>query len=501
MIRKVYVFLLLLSILFCAARADDGLLSLTVLQTTDIHGNAGIGELNSGLPKIAAVIAAERKNSGGEILLIDCGDTAQGTYSATFDQGASMFTATNLIGYDVWVPGNHDFDYGIPVLVKHARSIKFNKLAANIRIDGNENLFAPWVLLHKNGLKIAVIGIVPEYLPQWIAQAQLQGLRQFDILDSIGKIMPDIMNAAPDIIVLAIHAGEFSSARLNEDNKRHSISEITVKYPQINLVLGGHSHQTVPGKKLYPNSWFVQAPPHAGGVAKTNIVYDKSKRRITKMTTVLLSASKAEDAPEIATVFEGIRKKAETGKKTVPARISEPLEPASNSGKAGLLSDFFCRALVEGTSAELAVHGTLSNYKAKPGNLTEFQIFLLAPYENYISILNLSPSEVKAIIREQKTLKSGDRKSFMNVYGIRYDWNSGNNRVGNLTLESTGEVWNDENRRISFALGSFAVSGAGGRFPVLKEIAESEKVGRIDLQLTVREAFRSFLMKNYPPEP
>ena len=141
--------------------------SLTILQTTDIHG--AIGDAKSpGLLQIADAAEEIRHD-----LWIDCGDLTQGSFSATVDSGASMVEALSAAGCDVWVPGNHDFDYGTAVLAERIGAFRGTVLAANMKSTATPMKTSAWKMFERQGVKIAVVGIVPPYLGLWIAPEHL----------------------------------------------------------------------------------------------------------------------------------------------------------------------------------------------------------------------------------------------------------------------------------------------------------------------------------------
>ncbi len=517
---------------------------LTVLQTTDMHGAAGAdGNELPGIARIVSIVKSEREREK-EILLIDCGDTALGSFSSTLDGGDAMFRIMNLAGYDAWIPGNHDFDRGIPALLKHAEMLRATtRLAANLEIlrEGKSKVFEDWVLLRKKGLRIAVIGLVPEHLPQWVGPAQLDGSLREGFLQTLDRIIPEVMRVSPDLIILAVHAGEFSPARLYADGKRHSLSALSARYPQIDLILGGHSHQCVPGKKLYPHSWFVQGPPHAEGLAKTTIAYDRMKKRIVSMQTEILFSADYPDAPEAVKLLLPLQRKSrETAEKPVASfrdfhtvdsscqgkakgvssaagtssAASSSSVPSSSipSGAPSILSIspalLICRAMTEETPAEMAFHGNPGKKElmlSPSGTFYEKELFQWMPYENTITILHLSPEEARAVINEQEQLR--DRKSAMSVYGLEYRLNASGTVEGPLLLSRNGLPWERKEKdgsggeRIAFAFSSYAACGAGGRYPVLRAVAESKNVKRLEISETIRDVLRRFLTKNYPPSP
>ena len=507
------------------AKQRENPVRLTVLQTTDLHGAAGAAGRDDipGIARIVSIVESERKRDQ-ELLLIDCGDTALGSFSSTLDGGDSMFRVMNLARYDAWIPGNHDFDRGIPLLLKHAGMLEARPLAANLEIQKEEGnaVFEDWILLERKGLRIAVIGMVPEHLSQWIAPAQLEGSSRHGILETLDRILPRIMRASPDLILLAVHAGEFTQGRLYKDGKRRSLSEITARYPQIHLLLGGHSHQCVPGKKLYPDSWFVQGPPFAEGAARTVIEYDRKQRRILSMQTDILFSRDYPDSPETMDLLTPLLRETEIAARKTVARF-DCGEGGSSALRGNLsasaVTRLFCRAMTEETHAAAAFLSIPEKRSLPPSSppfspgttaaggstvLTERQLFDWMPYENFITILHLNSAEAEAIINEQERLEN--RKSAMIAYGLEYRLNAERRSVeGPLLLSpgtqsrEKGELWESGRIRLPFAFSGYAASGAGGRYPVLRCIAASEAVQRRDLPLTIRDAVRRFLMKNYPP--
>src|SRR6266446_6390350 len=164
---------------------------LTILATTDLHGNMYPFDYyanrpsNRGLAKIATLIRSERAANPNN-LLIDCGDTIQGTpleyvyqtyvrtgslpMKLTFTGEAfahdPMMLAMNAIGYDAMVVGNHEFNYGQKNLERARAEARFPWLAANIEgaAEGGKP-FAHYLLKTVAGVKVAIIGITTPAVP------------------------------------------------------------------------------------------------------------------------------------------------------------------------------------------------------------------------------------------------------------------------------------------------------------------------------------------------
>ncbi len=486
--HKIIAILLLvvIPVLFPPA-SDAAPRKLTILQTTDIHGEIGDSK-RPGLLQIAG--AAERIKPD---LWIDCGDLTQGSFSSAIDNGISMLEAINAAGCSVWVPGNHDFDYGTKMLAQRTRVFQGTVLAANMKSNTFPMKTAAWKMFERQGVKIAVIGIVPPYLGLWIEPEKLTGLELEPPDTALERVMPEVMGAKPDMIVLAIHLGEFIAGRLNPDGKLRSMAALSAKFPQIDLILAGHSHQTEPGKRLYPGAWFVQAPPLGAGCAQITVEVDPA----AKGDKVLSAASKivdGKDQPEskkLLPLLDPIRKQAvEAGRQPV-AKLDFELEPMKNGLKPNRLAELICLAMAEATGADAAFSGTLSNYKASPGTLNERELFLLAPYTDAIEVRSLSPAQIRTILRELETKeKTADCMMYTG-------FTAPDGIDGTLVLGKTGKPI-PETGRIKVAVNTYDAHGAGGRYPKLKQIMESVEPGKTAPGSDIRAALRKYLKKHYP---
>ena len=178
--------------------------TVTVLATTDLHGNlypydyyAG-KPADRGLAKIATLIRRERQDSPNNIL-IDCGDTIQGTpleyvYQHWQETGRlpldlsfagapltadPMMLAMNALGYDAMVAGNHDFNFGLKNQMAARRLAHFPWISANTKTVAGAGVppFAPWVVKTVAGVKVAIVGITTPGIPQWDPPEHYKGYR------------------------------------------------------------------------------------------------------------------------------------------------------------------------------------------------------------------------------------------------------------------------------------------------------------------------------------
>jgi len=482
--------LILLTVVFSAGSLPGVFaapVKLTILQTTDIHG--AIGDAKSpGLLQIAG-FAEQLKPD----LWIDCGDLIQGSYPASIDGGASMVKALSVAGCDVFVPGNHDFDAGAGHLSELLPEFRGTVLAANMRSTVAPMKTSDWKIFRRQGVKIAVIGIVPPYLGLWIEPDRLTGLRLESPDAALERIMPEVMAAKPDVIVLAIHLGEYISGRLNPDGKFRNLGSLSAKYPQIDLILAGHSHQTEPGKRLYPGAWFVQAPALGAGCAQITLEVDVAAKsgKVLSVSSKIVEGNDRPESKKLLSVLDPVRKQAAETGRTAVAKFDFELAPMQNGQKPNRLAELICLAMAEATGADAAFSGTLSRYKVSPGTLNERELFLLAPYSNSVEVRLLSPDQIRAVLRELETKRK--TADFMMYTGFT----APDGIDGPLVSGETGKPI-PETARLKVAVNSYNAHGAGGRYPKLREAMESAPAPENAVSIDIRDAMRDYFRKHYP---
>ena len=281
-----------------------------LLVTADVHGNI-ISE-EGGFLRLSSAIKTETEKEGREnVILIDCGDTLQGSFESSVTKGGISIDLLNELGYDFWIPGNHDFDYGFDVFLDRGKAFKGETLCSNIVTEERlkpKLTYTKWAIVKKKDIKIAIIGSTLPDINSSVAVSRNPLFRTVALSSALRIIMPKIMKENPDVIVLALHGGIF--------NKNWSLAKEISKYPQIDLVLGGHTHEAVPGKTLYNGVYYLQ-PGHGGdylGVVKINA--NKKKGRPEFISKLIPTANYPPDSQITEKLSETLASIKEDGKKT-----------------------------------------------------------------------------------------------------------------------------------------------------------------------------------------
>lgn len=475
---------LLLSFLLISAALLAAAEKLTVIGTTDIHGHLFSGEGRPNLLKLVHAVSGEIAAAGKtNSLLIDCGDLIQGSAETQLEQGKSAVALLNAAGYDVWVPGNHDFEFGMDTLLARGREFRGDLLCGNLSYRGKAPA-AAWKLYERAGLKVAVIGITSDHIAAWNWRPEESGVVIPDTLSALDRVMPEVMRAKPDVILLAIHAGRFQSKRFGAS---WQMADLVRRYPQIDLILGGHTHEPVAGIPMV-KSWFVQAGKHAQGYVKAEIVYDRKQKRMLSLQSSY-HALAADSTGFVAD--KTMKRRLADLRKNLYSVVCENA-PALTWKEPETLARTFCSAIAGETRAPIVFHGVLSYGAKHAGRYTRKDVFDLCPFENTVVLMDLSPSECKAVLEEQRAAFQSKRKNAMPQFaeGVRLDSD------GKLRL-ADGRVWDRESERLPVAFNSFIASSAGMRFPVLREISRRPAVNGRDTGLKIRMLLENYLRRNY----
>ncbi len=145
-----------------AAEGDTGMpddadqVAAVILHTNDVHvafqDNIGYDGL--------ALYQKELEKVYDHVLLIDAGDAIQGAPIGAISKGAEIIKMMNRLGYDLAVPGNHEFDYGVEVLDSCAEELACGYTCANFCVTGGGTVFQPWRILEAGDLKIGFVGAI-----------------------------------------------------------------------------------------------------------------------------------------------------------------------------------------------------------------------------------------------------------------------------------------------------------------------------------------------------
>jgi 2',3'-cyclic-nucleotide 2'-phosphodiesterase/3'-nucleotidase len=217
-------------------------------------------------------VRAETPNT----LLIDCGDTIQGSTLEGVHQNAvraatttapdPMMLAMNALEYDAMVVGNHEFNYGLKNLSLARDAARFPWLSSNTRTGGAIPEFAPYVVKTVAGVKVAIIGATTSAIPQWEKPEQIAGFSWLSPEEGVRGALARLEPEKPDVILVALHGGldrdpATGTMRPGELPGENGVWQVAEQFPQVAALVYGHTHQRQEGLRLnktllvQPRNW------------------------------------------------------------------------------------------------------------------------------------------------------------------------------------------------------------------------------------------------------
>jgi 2',3'-cyclic-nucleotide 2'-phosphodiesterase/3'-nucleotidase len=241
----------LLSLLLClstSAMAAEPV-NITILGTSDLHGtfvpwdySTDTENLAGSLSQIATQVHKVRAQQPN-VILVDAGDTIQGNFVETFKNGKTspMILGFNALDYDVWVMGNHEFDFGLKALATPLSQFKGTALAGNIFWDSGKPYLPAYKIVERQGVKIGIIGMDTPMTAEFAKGTdRIDGLTFTDPVQAVKEVIQQI-HGQVDAIVLVAHMG------IDNENQRPGtgVGDIARANPELAAIVAGHMHVKV----------------------------------------------------------------------------------------------------------------------------------------------------------------------------------------------------------------------------------------------------------------
>ena len=366
---------------------------LTVLGTSDTHGNVYNWDYykdaeyddsrhnDVGVAKLATLvnqIRAERK--GKPTLVLDAGDTIQGTPLATYyakqepittsGETHPMANAMNILKYDAVTLGNHEFNYGLPLLATWISQLGFPALAANaVNAATGKPAYLPYVIkkVRLGGwdsptINVGILGLTNPGVAIW-DKGNVEGKLVFPgMVETAAKWVPIMRERGADLVIISAHGGDSGTSSYGPElPNENPVALIAQQVPGIDAILFGHAHAEVVEKFVTNTATGAQvltAEPSKWGQRLTRMDFTVQKVRgtwkvVTKRATMLNTNTVVED-PAVLAAVRGQHGKTVDYVNTVVAQSSEELSAAESRYKDTPILDFINHVQTEVVTAALA---------------------------------------------------------------------------------------------------------------------------------------------------
>lgn len=440
--------------------------ALKLVETTDVHGNYYPEDFinrtpaKGSLARVYSYVDSLRRADGREnVILLDNGDILQGqptVYYYNFIDTVSPHIASemmNFMEYDVSTIGNHDVETGHDVYDRWIAQKKSPTLGANVVSTATgEPYLQPYSIIERDGVRIAVLGLLTPSIPGWLPENLWKGLRFDEMLPTASKWVSYIKeNEKPDLMVGLFHSGRDSTKTTGNTVENASLL-VARHVPGFDIVMMGHDHS--PFNEVIVNDAgekvVVVNPANnavrAATVTATFDIDDNGKVSLVDIASELTDMDKFAPDSTFMSHFAAQRD-------VVENFVSQPIGHVNTSmttrdayfGPSSFI-DFIHALQLAISGADISFAAPLSfDATIQAGDIHVSDMFNLYKYENMLYTMSLTGDEIK------------------NYLEMAYDlWTNQMTDSGDHLLRLRGNAGSDDMTHTGFRYPSYNFDSAAG---------------------------------------
>jgi len=430
---------LLLSACLLVSCSPPSEIVITVIGTTDVHGALLPNDDGGGLVTVSGYVNAvreARREDGGAVLLIDAGDMWQGTLESNLSEGAALVEAYNSLGYTAAALGNHEFDFGptgpspIPksatddprgALKQRATEANFPFLAANLidQLTGEPVRWPntqPTAVIDVKGIKVGIIGVMTQNALTTTLAANTAGLSIAPLAATIEKEARALRNSGATVIIVTAHAGGFCSelddpADTSSCDLTGEIFTVANSLPRglVDHIFAGHTHAGI--AHIVNEISVSQAYSRARAFSRVDLIVDNSTgmrtgRRLFPPTQAIEVSQYEGHAFVPDRDIEVIANQAaaradDLRNEKIGIHLDTPF--VLTRSPESPLGNLYTDGLLASADADISMHTTNTSIRANlpAGDLTFGSMYEMSPFDNQLTVVELSGAELRQVIAEQ----------------------------------------------------------------------------------------------------
>jgi 2',3'-cyclic-nucleotide 2'-phosphodiesterase (5'-nucleotidase family) len=403
-----------LALAFLTQAAVAEVVNLTLVLTNDMYRMSPAKD-RGGFAKLATIVKAERAK-GGNVIFAHAGDAISPSLMSGFDQGAHMIELINAVEPDIFVPGNHEYDFGADIFAKRMGEAKFPIFAANLR--GADGQPLPGILdsriMEFGPAKVGFIGLTAEDSPVKSSPAPLQIAPTVETGVAQARALRE---AGADVVVAIVHASR-------------SVDQDLFRSGAFDIILTGDDHDLA--VFFDGRTAMVESYNEADFVTAVDVAIDVTenggRRRVSWFPSfrIMDTAPVAEDADVAAIVarYEDLLSKEldiTVGTSTTPLDSRK----ASVRGGETAIGNLIADAMKAAVGADIAITngGGIRGNKEYPAgsSLTRRDILTELPFGNLNLLLEIKGSDVLAALENGVSDVEGGAGRFPQISGMTVD--------------------------------------------------------------------------------
>lgn len=400
------------------AFSKSKVVQIKIVETSDVHGCFFPYDFTEGkekkgsLARVSSYLQKQRHKFGNNLILLENGDILQGQPTCFFYNyinkvGNNVASdVVNYLGYDAQCFGNHDVETGHKVYDKWIGELKCPVLGANIiDIRTNEPYVKPYTTFSRDGVKVAVIGMLTPAIPNWLTEELWSGLRFDDIRKSAEKWVKTVREKEnPDVVVMLLHSG-WEGGITTPDYVEDEAKTVAEQVPGIDIVMYGHDHRA---RKEYVRNadgtdvLCLDPANNALSVAEATITIEMDKKGRIKKKVITGDVVDVTGEPVDERFMTKFKPQIETVNNYVDAELGTLTSAMYNRdaffGSSPLI-DLIHNIQLSVVDAEISMNAPLGyNNIIDKGVLRVADLFKLYKYENNLYVLRMTGKEVRDML-------------------------------------------------------------------------------------------------------
>jgi 2',3'-cyclic-nucleotide 2'-phosphodiesterase / 3'-nucleotidase len=389
---------------------------ITILGTTDLHGNIDPIDYytnkpdNRGLAKIATLIKRIRKEQPN-LLLIDSGDTIQGTPLESFHNRKNnkppdpMMLVMNSLNYDAMTVGNHEYNFGLKVLEKARKEAHFPWLSANTYdLATKQPHYKPYIIKEVAGVRIGVLGLTTPGIPNWDNPPNYAGLEFHEPVSEARKWVPILREQEKaDVVIIAMHMGlgeDLRTGEVNPGQVPHENEAISIakEVPGVDVIFMGHTHREVPS--LYINGVLLTQANYWGHhLARSDLYLQKTGtgwRVYAKSARTIAADDRVEPDADVVKLAEPYDRETQDWLTRVIGESPQELTARDARFRDTAILDLIQKVQLEAGKADVSMVASFnSEARIAKGPVSVRDIAGLYVYENTLVVLEVTGQQLK----------------------------------------------------------------------------------------------------------
>lgn len=492
-----------------ALAAAQAPITITVLHTNDLHARVEPAMIQrrpyGGYARQATLIKRFRASDPNPVLL-NGGDTFQGTLYFNVYEGLAEAAFMNMVGYQAMAVGNHEFDRGPKTLAEFAKVVKFPLLAANLDVSAEpelRDLIKASTIIEVGGQKVGVVGAITPDTPSISSPGP--NVKFLDLHTTVQRAVDDLKAQGINKIMLVSHVGLSGERRMAREIRG------------LDVIVGGHSHSLL-GNDDFPTGFpgpsgkYPMVENNADGpclvlsswewgkvFGRVKVDFDAQGKVLkwNDASPVLVDDSIPED-PNVAALIAALKKPIANLSNEVIGSTPTGLGKAHDGGRGfeSTMGNVITDAMLEATKGQGSVAAFTNQGGIRsaidPGDITFGGAITVVPFSNTLVIMELTGAEIKAALEHGADRTGGLlHPSIMSGYDLNMSKPVGE-RVSNVRIG--GEPL-DLNKIYKVTINSFTASGGDGH-----EVLKNAKGARVDTGFVDIDVLVAYFKKHSPVE-